>query len=149
MSRTMAWRTEGRINVAIHGTRSPTDLEWATYLNETRPHVGRPDLCLVVLSRGGSPDGKQRTLLASSIPKGTRKPPVALLTDNAIARGVIAAMRLFNPQMKAFATLDLDGAARYLGLTRAERERVEKVLVELESELNEGDRVGAPPSMPG
>jgi hypothetical protein len=148
MSRTMVWRTEGRINVAVHGKRSPTDLEWATYVNESREHVGRPDLCLVVLSRGGSPDGKQRAVLTDSIPKGARKPPVALLTDNAIARGAIAAMSIFNPLMKAFATNDLDGAALYLGLTRAERDRVAKVLVELERELQEGAPVGAPPSMP-
>ncbi len=149
MSRTMAWRTEGRVNVVVHGTRSPTDLEWATYLNETRDISLRPDFCLLVLSRGGSPDGKQRTLLTSSIPKGTRKPPVALLTDSAIVRGVVGAMGLFNPLMKAFATNDLDGAARYLGLTRAEREGVQKVLGELEAEVQGGARLGDSPPTAG
>jgi hypothetical protein len=145
----MAWRTEGRVNVVVHGRRSPTDLEWASYLNETRDDGGRPDFCIVVLSRGGSPDGKQRTLLANSVAKGARKPPVALLTDSAIVRGVITAMNIFNPQMKAFATPDLDGAALYLGLTRAERERLEEALVELEREVQDGARAGAPPSTPG
>jgi hypothetical protein len=79
----MAWQIDGGVNVVVHGTRSPTDLEWATYLNETGEASLRPDFCLLVLSRGGSPDGKQRTLLTSSIPKGARKPPVALLTDSA------------------------------------------------------------------
>jgi hypothetical protein len=131
----MAWRTDGRVNVVVHGTRSPTDLEWATYLNETREISQRPDFCLIVLSRGGSPDGKQRALLTSSIPKGARKPPVALLTDSALVRGVIAAFGLFNPLMKAFPTRDLDAAALYLGLTRTERDRVEKLLVEIEAEV--------------
>lgn len=139
----MAWRIEGRINVVVHGTRSPTDLEWATYLNETREISQRPDFCILVLSRGGSPDGKQRTLLTSSIPKGARKPPVALLTDSAIVRGVIAAFGLFNPLMKAFATRDLDAASLYLGLNRTERERVQTVLAELETELQSGAPGGA------
>ena len=136
MSTTMSWRFEGRLNVVVHGTRSPTNLEWQRYVVDAVSRPMPPDTRVVVLSRGGSPDGYQRQALIKAL--GGRSKPVAMLTDSTIARTAISAMRLFNPTMKAFTTRDLQGAGVFLGLTVAERERVAELLVELESELGKG-----------
>jgi hypothetical protein len=133
MAPTMSWRLEGRLNVVVHSARSPTNLEWQRYVIDVVSRTVPPDARVVVLSRGGSPDGYQRQALITAL--GGRPKPVALLTNSVIARTVIAAMRLFNPTMKAFTTSDLKGAGEFLGLTVAERERVAQLLVELESEL--------------
>jgi hypothetical protein len=131
----MSWRTEGRVNVVVHGTRSPTNLEWQRYVidavESTLPGDGR----VVVLSRGGGPDGYQRQALIKAL--DGRPKPLAMLTDSVIARTAIGAMRLFNPTMKAFTTSDLEGASNFLRLTAAERERVAQLLIELENELRE------------
>lgn len=141
----MSWRTEGRLNVVFHGTRSPTSLEWQRYVVDAMSSA-RADSRVVVLSRGGSPDGYQRQELMTAL-RG-RPSPVALLTDNLIARTAIAAMRLFNPSMRAFPTAGLEGASEFLGLTVAERERVAKLLIELEKEIGEST-AGAPPAQSG
>lgn len=145
MGRTMAWRTEGRLNVVVHGARSPTNLEWQRYVTEAMSFSTRADTCVVVLSRGGSPDGSQRQALATAL-RG-RPSPVALLTDKVIARAAIAAMSLFNPRMKAFPTTGLKEASEFLALTSDEQERVAELLVELEREVGE-TTVAEPPARP-
>jgi hypothetical protein len=131
----MVWRLDGRMNVVVHGTRSPTNLEWQRFLIDSSSTTIREDARVVVLSRGGGPDGYQREALSKAL--GKRRRPVAILTDSVIARAGAAAMRLFNPTMKAFSPADLKGAGEFLGLTVTERERLAQLLVELEKELGE------------
>jgi hypothetical protein len=138
----MAWRMEGRLSVAVHGTHAPTNLEWQRYVIDAVSSNARDDTRVVVLSRGGSPDGSQRQTLMTGL-RG-RPSPVALLTDRLLARTAIAAMSLFNPSMKAFPTAGLREAGEFLGLTVAERERVAQLLVELEREVGESTVPGPP-----
>lgn len=126
---------EGRLNVGFHGARAPTNLEWQRYVIEAVSFATRDDARVVVLSRGGSPDGQQRQTLMTAL-RG-RPNPMVLLTDNLIARTAITAMRFFNPSMRAFPTTGLKEAGDFLKLTAAERERVAAILVELEREVAE------------
>jgi len=142
----MSWRMEGRLSVAVHGTRAPTNLEWQRYVIDAVSSHARADTRVVVLSRGGSPDGSQRQTLMAGL-RG-RPSPVALLTDKLIARTAIAAMSLFNPSMKAFPTTGLQEAGEFLGLSVTERERVAVLLVELEREVGES-AVAEPPARSG
>ncbi len=135
MGLTMSWRAEGRLSVVFHGPRAPTNLEWQRYVTEALSSSTRDDTRVVVLSRGGSPDGTQRQALITAL-RGRPK-PVALLTDKVLARAAIAAMSLFNPSMRAFPTSGLKEAGDFLALTREERERVAQLLVELEKEVGE------------
>jgi hypothetical protein len=102
-------------------------------MNAMRPLVGA-DLRFVILSRGGAPDGAQRRALMAMV-GSARKPPVALLSDSIIVRGITAAFHLFAPIMKAFGTSELQAAGDFLNLTPTERERVAALLSELEREL--------------
>jgi hypothetical protein len=142
----MSWRLEGRLNIVFHGTRSPTNLEWQRYVIDMVSAAERSDVRVIVLSRGGSPDGFQRQTLMTAL--RDRVSPVALLTDNLVARTTITAMRLFNPSMRAFPTTALKEAGEFLKLTTAERERVVELLVELEREVGEST-VGGPPTRSG
>lgn len=142
MARTMAWRMEGRLNVAFHGPRAPTNLEWQRYVTEAASPVARDDVRVLVLSRGGSPDGHQRQILMTAL-RGRPK-PMALLTDKLVARTVVAAMSIFNPSMKAFPTTGLKEASDFLKLTAEERERVAQLLLELEREVGESTQAEPP-----
>jgi hypothetical protein len=147
MGRNMSWRTEGRLNVVYHGPLAPTNLEWQRYVNESVAlSGGRSDTRVLVLSRGGSPDGQQRQTLETAL-RGRAK-PVALLTDKVLARAVISAMSLFNPSMKAFPTTALKEASDFLGLTREERERAAQLLLELETEADGMPLTAEPPGRP-
>jgi len=142
----MSWRTEGRLNVVVQGVHSPTNLEWQRYVTMAVATSARNDTRVVILSRGGSPDGAQRQALVKAM-RG-RPDPVALLTDKVLARAAVAALRPFNPTMRAFPTTGLKEACEFLSLTPDERERVAKLLVELEKELDEAT-VAEPPGRPG
>jgi len=133
MGSNLSWRTEGRLHVCVHNERDPTNVEWQRYVNSSSEHVAKLDVRILILSRGGSPSGDQRRVLMSAIGKRTK--PVALLTDNAIARTVVVAMRFFNPTMKAFKTSEVSEASDFLGLTQNERSRAVVLLAELEREL--------------
>lgn len=128
--------------MAFHGPRAPTNLEWQRYVNDAASSTTRSDTRVVVLSRGGSPDGPQRQTLMTALRGRAR--PCALLTDQLIARTVVAALRIFNPSMRAFPTTGLKEAADFLGLTGAEQQRVAELLVELEREVGES-AVAEPP----
>ena len=75
-----------------------------------------------------------------------RPSPVALLTDQLIARTAVAALRIFNPSIRAFPTGGLKDAGDFLALTLAERQRVAQLLVELEREV--GESTEAEPTAP-
>jgi hypothetical protein len=135
MARNLAWRLDGRLAIIVHGIGSPTNLEWQRFLVDAVSSTMRPDTRVVVLSRGGAPDGHQRQAMAAAL--GSRPRPVAMLTDKVMVRTAIAAMRLFNPAMKAFATKDFKQASEFLGLTVSESERATRLLTELENELGE------------
>jgi hypothetical protein len=143
MGRNLSWRIEGRLIAVVHGSGSPTNLEWQRFLVDAVSSAAHSDPRVVVLSRGGAPDGYQRQAMNATL--GSRPAPVAMLTDSVIARTAIAAMRFFNPTMKAFATKDFKEASEYLGLTVTEHQRVARLLVELENELGEST-ADQPPS---
>jgi len=133
MGRTMAWRVEGRLNVVVHGPKSPTNLEWTRYLGDLRVLKGKA-LRVIVFSHGGSPDGAQRRQLTAAF-DNELKEPVALLTESILVRGIVGALRWFNPLLRAFDPNDLTGACSHLDLSVDERDRVRVLRAELEHEL--------------
>lgn len=119
---TMGYRREGRVLVIVHSRRSPTDLEWATFLKEMQTYGQRQELRVVTYSHGGGPDGKQRKM-ATDLNKDPARHDfvmVALLTSSAIMRGMGPALSWFLRNIKIFG-LDADAEAhKFLGLSRAE-----------------------------
>src|SRR5262249_3196746 len=89
---------------------------------------------IVVVSSGGAPDGEQRRQMAEVVGKW-RKPPLALLTDSPVARGIVGALRLFNPAMRAFRVDELPNACSFLELTASEVARVIELVAELRAEI--------------
>ena len=134
MGRTMAWRTEGRLNVVVHSSASPTNLEWARFLNDIRPHADGT-LRVLVVSHGGGPDGAQRRALAETFPNRDRRMPVAVVTASVLVRGIVAAVHWFNPHIKAFGMDQMPEACRFLDLTPEERALVISLRAELERKL--------------
>jgi len=128
----MTWRIEGRLSIVVHGPLPPSNLDWSGYLRDTLA-ADVKDLRVLVVSLGGSPDGKQRSELASSL-QG-RVSPTALLSDRVLVRGVVAALAWFNPGMKAFRLDDMEAACGFLGLTPDETVRAKQLRAELERDL--------------
>ena len=136
MARTMTWRTEGRVQVVLHGKQSPSRLEWQRYLSDLLPNGAllHEERRIVVVSNGGAPDGEQRRQMAEVVGKW-KKPPLALLTDSPIVRGMVAALRIFNPSMRAFRRDELASACLFLELAPGEAARVTELVAELRAEI--------------
>ena len=135
--KTMGFRREGRLLVIVHGPRSPTDLEWATFLKEMQTYGPRQHLRVVTYSYGGGPDGKQRKA-ATDLDRDPARHDyvmVALLTSSTIMRSMGPALSWFLRNMKIFG-LNADAEAfHFLGLTPDESSRAMAARRQLEREL--------------
>ncbi len=113
---TLAFDFKGRkALVALHTKQSPTDEEWAEYMKlvmELRdPINGQLGMAF---TDGGSPNTKQRNLLATQI-KGAKLRGV-VLSSNAMVRGVVTALSWVNPNIKSFHPGQVAQALQYLNL---------------------------------
>ena len=132
----LIWQTEGRLSVVVHGHHAPTNLEWDRYLNHTRQNVPIKNLRVLVLTLGGSPDGKQRQAMAEVARQDyPHPPPVAMLTGSVIVRSVMKLATMFNPHIRCFAPDQLAMVYAYLGLNRLEQEQAKRMLDALTSQV--------------
>lgn len=132
----LVWQTEGRLSVVVHGHHAPTNLEWERYLNHTRQNVSIPDLVVLVLTLGGSPDGKQRQGMADVARQDyPHPPPVAMLTGSVIVRSVMKLSTMFNPYIRCFSPDHLALAYAYLDLSSSEQERAKRTLDALTTQV--------------
>jgi hypothetical protein len=73
-------------------------------------------------SDGGAPNSTQRRLMNDTL--GGKSPLSAVVTNSAMARGVVTAMGWFNPNIKAFSPTELDEALRFLNVNKSEFELI-------------------------
>lgn len=110
----------GQILVVAHGKAPPSPEDW----DEVCAIIGelhREMRGQVVLSLGGVPNAAQRKAAIGMLPEGYVAPPVAALTDDVFARGIITAMNWFlNDSHRALGTRDAAGVASHLGIDAEE-----------------------------
>ncbi len=125
----------------VHGPEAPTADEWDEYLklvDASRALVTQ----VIVHTEGGGPNPKQRdavqTLYNTYKPSA---PPVAVLSNSVIARGIVTAIswRYGRDKIRAFSPTELDAALAWLRLDRLTLDEVQRVLPALKI------RVGAAP----
>ena len=133
----MAWAHDGRLLVVVHGKSSPSALEWSRFLNDNR---SLRDPRILVCTYGGSPDGNQRReLMGDAFYGGV---PTVVMTNSAIARGIVTVLNLFNSNMKAL-PLDADAMAHgFLGLDVSEAAHARELRERLERGLGLGRFAG-------
>ncbi|MCA9607977.1 MAG: hypothetical protein KC619_20345 [Myxococcales bacterium] len=129
----MSWRRLGRVYVAVHGDRSPSDAEWAAYLAGVDRSIPLETQRVLVVSAGGAPSSAQRKRMVDAMDGA--QVPVAIVTTSLLTRGVGVAIRWFNPCVEVFGPSQLQGALDHLGLTDWERAEVPPLLSRLEAEV--------------
>jgi len=140
----MAWRLENRLLVAVHGPKSPSNLEWQRFLTEAVERGQGAAMRILIVSHGGGPDGEQRKQLARAI--GNSPAPTIVMTRSALIRGITSALTFFNRSMKAVDLDAHDEAFQHLELDAKERVRAYGLRTELEAEL--GIVTGRAPKVP-
>jgi hypothetical protein len=123
----------------VHGAEAPTAEEWKTYLalvEDSRTVATQ----VLVHTEGGGPNASQREAVQNLY--STYKPvspPVAVLSNSVIARGIVTAIswRYGREKIRAFSPSELEAALDWLQLDRLTLAEVQKALPGLKA------RVGA------
>ena len=132
MQAQLAWEMEGRLIVAVHTRRNPSESEWSRFINTYLSRPRPPDTRVLVVSYGGAPDAAQRKQLADALKVPA---PTAIMTASVVLRSLGTAFAFFNRQMKIVGIDEHDAACRYLGLSQEEAMRVRKLRSSLEQRL--------------
>lgn len=130
----MSCAPEMAIVFSLHNKKTPSDEEWDEYLcvlseaAETLQGNSR-GLRALSISDGGGPSARQRHRLKIFMQRHTEgRNLVAVVTSDAIVRGIVKALNWFNPQTRAFAPHELPAAISYLQLTPQLRQALDPAL---------------------
>jgi hypothetical protein len=134
---TMVCERVGPVIVLVHGVDAPATTEWDKYLAlvEQSSDVARQ---VLVYSKKGAPNAAQRAEVQkryNAYPKGA--PPVAVVTSDTIARGVVKAISWLygGDKIQAFALAELEQALAWLKLDNRHAAEVRAALPALKRKV--------------
>jgi hypothetical protein len=128
------WRGSRPVVLALHGRSFPGDAEWADYLAVSARALAAAETAVgLAITDGGAPTSRQRLELRRSF--AGRNPRGAVLSTSRLARGIGAAIALFNPSVRVYAPRDIFAAARHLGLHEDELQALGDEVARLDAPL--------------
>ncbi len=116
----MVMQRHERLILAVNSGADPTIEEWHRWIELGRERWGADARCVIEVHGNIGPNARQRQALAPNVGKVDMRS--AILSDSLIVRGLVTAVGWLGVPNRAFATGDLDGAARYLELTSEEHQ---------------------------
>jgi len=134
----MGYELAGRVLVVAH-TKSAPGETWNAFVRELSAHAAthwRSAPCILVFSDGGGPDAVQRKALLDAVPQ-IRNARGAVLSSNALIRGITTAFSWFTKGFRVFAPSELRAAIAWLELDKAEETATAAIIVRLRRELGE------------
>lgn len=120
--------------LVMHTKDNPTDEEWAAYLEFTKKNLQNLKRNLI-LTEGGGPNTMQRGTLNDLLEAQDFKPKISIVTLSRLVRGIVTALSWFNPNIKAFSTIQIPAALEYLDIPKPEHETVTKEIRSLRQKL--------------
>lgn len=125
--------------LGVHGEHAPSAAEWERYCSWIPSLLSQPNAGCVVLTDGGAPNSAQRDHMRKCL--GVSPCWTAVITDKVLVRGVVTAIRWFNPMVSAFAPWELSQAFQFAGVSRPQVRAVCAALLELDKQLEPRSRV--------
>ena len=123
--------------VVVHSSRAPSDAEWDAYLGKLGDWLPGLRGGLIV-SDGGGPTSSQRRALKKLLVEKTRyNASFALISPSMMARGIVLAINLFTPYIRAFRPEDIDQALTFLQVPTEERPSLLAMAKQLREQLDE------------
>jgi len=136
----VVWQdTTTALLLGVHGLHAPSDEEWDQYCSWIPDLLAQPNSGCVVLTDGGAPTSAQREQMRKHLSHGPCW--TAVITDKALVRGVVTAIRWFNPKICAFAPWEVHEAFRFVGVRADEIPHICEVLRGLDLRLVPRSRV--------
>lgn len=109
-----------RMLIAMFSKDSPSDAEWARYIDAIA-NMG-DEVWVLAYSSGGGPTVAHRRQLEDAL--GEREGRAAVVTTSRTARGIVAAIRWFNRDIKAFAPGEWAAALEFMNVEASEAEQI-------------------------
>ena len=136
MGKSLLFEDVGTVFVQVVSDAA-TDADWNAMLDRMVAN-DYPLLRVLVSADGGSPNAAQRQRLADRI--GKRPQRGAILTESAVVRGAITAIRWFNPSIdtRAFSPKAFDEAAAFLDVPTSERAALRGAIDRMRRQLGLG-----------
>lgn len=125
--------------LGVHGEQAPSDQEWDQYCSWIPGLLGHPNGVSLVFTDGGAPSTAQRERLRKHL--GTASRWTAVVTDKILVRGVVTAIRWFNPKVCAFAPWELAEALKFIGVNGAQVPSLSEAIQALDKQLEPRSRV--------
>lgn len=123
MRPTMMYTVIKSVAVMLHTKDSPSEGEWDETISRIDRDFGRYS-CALIITEGGGPSTMQRGQMTDVFERKSFKGKVAVVTVNRIARGIVTALSWFNPNVKAFSTVQVDAALAYLEVPATDQDMV-------------------------
>ena len=100
--------------VLVHSMRAPSDEEWSRYVAQVEVHSAAIQGFLV-LSDGGGPTSNQRRTLKQMLERaGLSSRWAAVVSRDRLTRGIVIALNLFEPNIRAFRPDELEQALTHI-----------------------------------
>jgi hypothetical protein len=131
---TMAYSLYQSVLVAVHTKDNPSEEEWNGYVEFGRKHMGAYTSSLII-SEGGGPNATQRGAMNDLLEANHFKGKVSVVTLNRLVRGIVTAISWFNPNIKAFTTVQIPAAIEYLEIPKDQHERLMAEIKRLRDKL--------------
>jgi hypothetical protein len=125
--------------LGVHGAQAPSDAEWDLYCSWIPDLLKQPNPGCVVMTDGGAPTSAQREQMRKHLSR--EQCWTAVITDKALVRGVVTAIRWFNPKICAFAPWEVHEAFRFVGVAGDQIPRICETLRALDQKLVPRSRV--------
>lgn len=134
--RNLAYKVIDRVFLVAYGTEAPTDEEWAAYLGEIE-RQGVDHTLTIIITGGSGPTAAQRRHLERVI--AGHEVPVAVLSDSAAVRAMVAVMSWFNRRLRAFPPEQIYAALSHLEIPTSRAELIQQEIGDLCASLG-GDK---------
>ena len=129
----------GPVLLVVQNTVAPTDDEWDRYVDNIRRCIESPNGSAIAFTDGGHPNVVQRGRVNDVL--AGRRAPSAVVTTSLALRGVVTALRWFNPDTASFSPKNIDAALRFAKVDGPRTLGVWRMVVALDRQLSVPSRV--------
>jgi hypothetical protein len=131
----------GTVLLVVQNTVAPTDDEWDRYVDNIRRCIENPNGASIAFTDGGHPNTLQRGRVNDVL--AGRRAPSAVVSTSLALRGVVTALRWFNPDTASFSPTNIDAALRFAKVDGSRILGVWRMVLALDRQLSVPSRVVA------
>lgn len=125
--------------IVVHNTVAPTQDEWDGYVADIEKLIAVPHAVGLALTDGGGPSSAQRSQM-NAVLRG-RRALTSVVTTSMAVRGIVTALRWFNPDIDAFHPDAIRRAMRFLMLDEGQTEALWPTVIALNRRLSQRAQV--------